>query len=460
MTGKSLGTKFLSANAFIIATAIIGLTIDCMAYFPGMLSPDSVDQYRQALSHQYSDWHPPIMAAFWSVLIHIYPGGASMFLLQVFCFWMAYFILCRIALQHFRKVVFIIPFLFFAPFTQNFVGNIWKDIGLSISWLLAVAVMLRSFYNSRPLTKWEAALTLMLLCYGCWIRINALPGVIPLLSLWFITLFRNNGLSSKKLISYTLLLGSLLLAVQLGITRLILKPLKTYPEYKLFVHDLSGIYKKTGQVYFPSFILRHPDFDTAYIRRKYKYSTFDNIWWNSDSVRVLPDPSPAQMDSLQWAWIKGITHNPLVYLSNRGAGFLNFLRLYPSGSRLTITYADTHPNNLGLSFKRRRITINMRSGIEFQRSMPWMQPWFWVLLNIIVLVLAYRPVYIEIKPVILCLAYSSLFYLLLEFIVFQADTELRYFYWNILAVSLSLLLLLGQRLKLKYNEKVGAKTNN
>lgn len=450
--------KILTTNTFIIASSIIGLALDCMAYFPGMLSPDSLDQYRQALSHQYSDWHPPIMAAFWSVLIRIYPGSAPMFLLQVICFWTAYLILSRIALQHFPKVVYVIPFLFFAPFTQNFVGNIWKDIGLSLSWLLAVALMLRSYFKARPMTIAEAAFTLLLLSYGCWIRINALPGVVPLLGLWLIALFRNKPLPLTKLILSAIVLSLLLLVVQLGITRLILKPLKTYPEYKLFAHDLSGIYKKTGRIYFPSFMLRHPGFDTAYIREHYQYSTFDNIWWNSDSVRILPDPTPAQMDSLQYAWVKAITKHPLVYFGNRGLGFLNFLRLYSSGSKLTITYADTHPNNLGLAFKRRRITINMRSGIEWQRPMPWMQPWFWVLLNITVLILAYRPVYRDIKQVVLCLAYSSLFYLALEFIVFQADTELRYFYWNILAVSLALILLLGHRLKRKSDNTFDAKT--
>lgn len=435
--------------------ALFGFVFDWYAYYPGFISPDSLDQYTQAINHSYSDWHPPIMAGFWSLLTHIHKGGSLMFLLQLLCYWSAFYILLLAFTKHKLILLFLIPLIFFAPFMQNFVGNIWKDVGLAISWLLAVSIMINAFYDKRKLNTFEAVLTIVLLSYGCWIRINALPGVIPLLSLWLIMLQGqlNGPIPFKKLALKTVMLTGILIIVQVGITIFFLKPLKTFPQYKLFVHDLTGIYKKTGKLYFPDFIKKHPGFDSLYIKEKYLYTTFDNIWWNNDNKQILPVPNEERIDELQECWMNAIISHPGVYLQNRIIGFLYFLRITNSGSRLEITYNYIHPNDFGLHFDSNRLTNLIRSGIEYQRPLFYMQPWFWILLNLGLLLTAHKPYFENVKAIILCLAYSSLFYVMLEFIVYQADTEFRYFYWNCVAVSLALLIVIGEWFRLKKIEQ-------
>jgi hypothetical protein len=43
-------------------------------FFPGLMSTDSIDQYRQALTGVYTDWHPPLMAIVLHLILSL--GGA------------------------------------------------------------------------------------------------------------------------------------------------------------------------------------------------------------------------------------------------------------------------------------------------------------------------------------------------------------------------------------------------
>ncbi|MCC6372372.1 MAG: hypothetical protein IT236_15315 [Bacteroidia bacterium] len=434
-------TELKKHGLLALSITCLGFILNLVAYFPGFISPDSLDQYQQALTHQYSDWHPPIMAGFWSLLIRIYPGGHLMFLLQLLAFWISFFMLLTLSLKYFKRMTWLVVLLFFAPFIQNFVGNIWKDVGLAISWLLAIAIMLRAYYDARGLSRVETVICFVLLCYGCWIRINALPGVLPLLGIWQ---YMQKGpvgfnLGTRRFLLNIAGITAIVIGLQFAITKLVLKPSNTYPEYKLFLHDLTGIYKETGTLYFPYFIKNYQGFDTAYIRQKYIYSTFDNIWWNSDNKRIMPEVSADDMKVLQSAWIKAILKHPFVYLKNRTIGFLQFLRITDSGSGLAITYQYIHPNKYNLEFKQNGITRLYYSYVEKQRAAPYMHPWFWLLINLLVLYLAKKPLFYPDRYFTLGLAYSSLFYIALEYIVFQADTEFRYFYWNCVALCLAIL---------------------
>ena len=437
---KKANRRQLALAIFITS---IGFLLNLLAYYPGFLSPDSLDQYQQALTHHYNTWHPPIMAGFWSLLLKIHPGGVLMFLIQISVFWISFLLLSLTFLKHSPKFYFLIPLLFFAPIIQNFVGNVWKDVGLAISWLLAIAIMLHAFYEKRGLNKLESIICFILLCYGCWIRINALPGVIPLLGMFVYCRSKDFHLNVpiKKLFFNMIGLTLIVIGLQIGITKIFLKPSNTFPEYKLFVHDLSGIFIKTNHLYFPDYIKNYEGFDTAYIKKKYVYSTFDKIWWNNDNKRIIPDANAEQMLELQNCWINAIFKNPIVYLKNRINGFLQFLRITKSGSELALTYFYIHPNEFGLEFRPNRLTSLLHEYIEIQRPMPYMQPWFWLLLNLLILLMVQHARFIKSKWMVLFLAYSSLFYIALEFFVYQADTEFRYFYWNFIAISLAIFIM-------------------
>jgi uncharacterized membrane protein len=429
--------------------ALCGFALQCWAYYPGFMSPDTIDQYRQALAHSYSDWHPPIMAGFWSLFTPFFKGGAPMFLLQLLALWTSFFILLLLYYERFRRYMYLLAILFFAPFVFNFAGNIWKDVQMAFSWLLAVAIMIKALMDKRTPSLAESALCFVLLCYGCWVRANALTGLIPLVGMWVIYIKKDKTQSEKtwRLCLKTMGYTAVVVILQMCITRFILKPERTFPESKLFLHDISGIYKASGKLYFPGFVLQHPGFDSLYIKEKFNYATFDNIWWNSDGKNIVPPIQEKEIKILRESWLKAIKENPFIYVKNRWRGFLNFLRFTDSGSDIWVMYPYIHPNELGFEFKERRITRFITDLINKQKNMFYMKPWFWLLLNIIVIVVAHKGTFAKTKLSALFLGYSSVLYLLPQFFIFQTDTDFRYLYWNCIAVGLAFILLFSERLQ-------------
>src|SRR4029079_14684594 len=53
---------------------------------PGFMSFDSSWQLQEARAGHYTNWHPPVMAALWSILDRIVSGPAGMLMVQSGCF--------------------------------------------------------------------------------------------------------------------------------------------------------------------------------------------------------------------------------------------------------------------------------------------------------------------------------------------------------------------------------------
>ena len=58
--------------------------------FPGELISDSRDQLHQAITHQYLDWHPPIMAVVWSWLLKINGNPGLLLVLHQGLHWLGF----------------------------------------------------------------------------------------------------------------------------------------------------------------------------------------------------------------------------------------------------------------------------------------------------------------------------------------------------------------------------------
>lgn len=61
-------------NPIHLLTALLAVTplivLLHIAFFPGVLTPDSVDQLYQATVNSYDDPHPPLLAFIWRMLNH------------------------------------------------------------------------------------------------------------------------------------------------------------------------------------------------------------------------------------------------------------------------------------------------------------------------------------------------------------------------------------------------------
>lgn len=423
-----------------VLLCVLFFCINVFACYPGFVSPDTIDQYQQALTGMYDDWHPPIMALLWHCFMFVQKGTGPMLLFQLALLWTA----CGVLISCFRNhaVKLLVVVFCCSPVVQNFAGYIVKDVHMAFAWLLATAMILRAIAQDRKLSKVETAAVLALLLYGTWVRINALPGVLPLIYLLvrqqfpFQLEWKRIGLSVATCFS--------LFLVIVGIQNLVIQPEKTHPENKLFLQDLSGIFVHTNQNVFPAFLYENPDFDTSFIRKNFTTATFDDIWeknvfYEDDSAAVL-----------KRGWLTAVKQHFPVYLQNRFDGFLYFLRIKKRpGIALTYYWYFSTPNDYQFTVRRNRLLDAMENTIKLQADFVYMKPWFWLLLNVLLFPLAFLMKGNRMQVPFLALLVSPLFYLLPQFFIFQIDTDFRYFYWNCVACSLAAIMLLSQKSKFK-----------
>lgn len=414
--------------------------IDWLAFYPGFMYIDSLDQYIQATSFHYTDWHPPIMAGFWSLLNFIYKGPQSMLFFQLLLLWCSFYIIATTWCKHYIALISLLLLFACAPYVQNFAGLIVKDAQMALTWLLATAIMIKAVYYKRKMTTVESLLTFLLITYGTIVRINALPGCFPLYFLWIDCTFP--GSFKRKTI---LLAGALatLVIVKVSLEKFVLKAHKQYAEYKLMAHDIAGIYARTGHNYFPAFITHHPGFDSNYIATRYTTATLDNIWWNNDNKKIFPPLNDQNRKELVTAWKQALQENKATYLKNHYDGFLYYLQLKQRpGAPFYYYYPYIHPNKFGYAFKENLLSKVVLGSVRINSRLPYMKPWWWLLCPVVLLVIALRLPSTVFKEMITCLCLSSLLYLLPQFFIYQADTEFRYFYWCCIATSLSAVLLI------------------
>jgi len=129
----------------LILAALLGFACTVAATYPGIVSYDSVAQWEQAISADYSDWHPPIMAWLWSWLSPQTLGPRALFVLQMALYWGA-FLSVACALRERAGWVLACALL---PFTLNFSFVIWKDVWMAIMFALSAASAIHALTATR-----------------------------------------------------------------------------------------------------------------------------------------------------------------------------------------------------------------------------------------------------------------------------------------------------------------------
>ncbi len=113
------------------------------AFFPGSYSPDSNLQLYQAVSGNYSDWHPFIHTfLFFTIPIKLFQSIEMIVFLQIMYFSvaLAYLIMTLRKYGCPRKLcVFSLCLVLFSPITGNILMYPWKDCGMAIFAMVTMA---------------------------------------------------------------------------------------------------------------------------------------------------------------------------------------------------------------------------------------------------------------------------------------------------------------------------------
>lgn len=279
------------------------LLIWYIAYYPGGFSPDSLDQYSQALNGNYNDWHPVWHTLlFFTVPIKLTGSSASIVFFQIiyFSLVLGYMAETLHELISLKFAVIATAYIILNPYTGNIAMYPWKDMAFAMACLLGMIFVVRIYFTGSHWSDRKG-------------RIIILGAVLA-----NATLFRHNGI----LFTIFLILGLFFFLNRKQWVKLILTFLTvivcirgplysiigvTAPDQRLVetvglpLTILGNVVKETPEV------LDKEMKDVAYgicsqkeWEQKYICGNFNLIKWNGKDLSIIEEKSIFEILNLTW----------------------------------------------------------------------------------------------------------------------------------------------------------------
>lgn len=174
-------TRALSHRLRIIVAALILFGLSVTVFAPGFVQYDSVGQYEQALTGQYDDWHPPIMARLWSLFA---PSGAGpMLVLQLAGWWLGLGALAAAIVDRRPRAALMVLAVGLVPPWLGWQVAILKDAQMTAATLAAVGIIGWWRLRGQPVPRGAWVAAGLLLAYAALVRANAIFAIAPLVAL-------------------------------------------------------------------------------------------------------------------------------------------------------------------------------------------------------------------------------------------------------------------------------------
>jgi putative flippase GtrA len=421
-------------KAFRVAlwlAALVLFTANFVFKYPGELNPDSNWQYTQALSGQYTDWHPPIMAWVWSLLLPIKEGTASMLTLHLGLHWLGFALIADsfLGLGKYRSAWLVLLSGAF-PVFLFYNGMVIKDISMASSMLVAFGLGFRYRITGRPVPLWILLLAAFLLAYGTLVRTNAIFAFGPL----YIYLFTDHArlASIKTLVVLSMLLAGLALPLSKYINNNLLGAKSDNAIQALFLFDLNGIAYHSGDISVlpPEFAFSREDLQSCYT--SYWWDTLSS-WGNCRFAweRLGPENSWARKN-LWRRWLTQVAAHPLEYLAHRLKVFNSIVYfLVPAKHCRYAIGCDQDPIT-----HQKPPTTDGEIRMDYIKKNPLALPVNWLALGLILLSYTHRIKSPETLAATRALLLSGVTILLFMVLV-GVGTDIRYSYWSIMAIMMA-----------------------
>lgn len=419
-----------------IFICILGFAATFFAFYPGFMSWDSMNQYEQALSGEYNDWQPPVMAVFWSILNMISRGPQLMLAFHLTLYWASFLILYVTYKKRGSRLAVYFPLVAFSPFLLNTVGVIWKDVGLAVSWTFCIALLIYCSSSRHRIGFVSGAMIYTAFLYGYLIRNNSFVSApIMLVLIFYVHITTNKAESLKK---WTVIAGvsavALVCAVVLANTFNTAISTRTFQVQYVMLDDLAAIYRSTDSEYFPDHIRnteKYGDF-----LRDVKRIKIGALFYPSNSYYATRNGNEYYI--LRSQWVKAIRENLGAYIKYRCEVFFD-LFLAPNYNGAMSEYFSIIPNQHDIVFKPTWLFIGYKSVVQSIRHLlPFLfRPISWFYLNIVVLlaIMVWKRFR---EDVLICCLWLVSFSYFIGYLVYLTALDFRRIY---LSVMVSLVLL-------------------
>ena len=423
-----------AAVRLALAGATVALAIlSLKGLWPGYAFYDTVGQFRQALSGEYDDWHPPIMARLWT-LLHSQFGGAGgpMLALQLGLYWLGFGLVAE-ALAATRRWASAIAVLLLAasPLLVGWQGAILKDAQMLGALLAGFGIVAAYRLRDRRIPLLATLIVAILFGYALLVRANALFAVVPLV---VFLAPRPAGFVAKLLLIVLLSLGAI--AAEPWINHRLLHARLTGVEKTQPLYDLAaiGIANPIGSPFTPAELATFRSKDCV---KAYFWDPLgDEIACGSQVSRLQKGIAATQ---LYRQWMQQIIAHAASYFRHRLNHWNSTTRwLTPPGRIGAEPPANSELNDLGLAEPNSLIAkqIQYAGAIESGTPLGWPILWFAVAILTAPLAWSRRNDPAAHLTVALCLSSIGLE---ASFFVVSIASDLRYHLWSMTASALALI---------------------
>jgi hypothetical protein len=437
------GTRRSALLACALA-ASIGVALVLLTFYPGVLTVDSSLQLQEARARAFFDWHPPLMAAVWSIIDRIVPGPLGMLLLSNAVFWTGLALAVYLANLSPAAAALSILGVGLLPPVFSALGVISKDVAMGGALLLAFALLwVGAARASRPALL--AALPLVV--YAAALRHNAAAAILPL-ALWAPFIWRGIAWPGRAVPRWQLLGVGLALFALLGGAAVAINATLTakrlFPAQLVLLHDLAGMSLESDQLLFPASLRTHNGPLTLdAIRCSYSPDNGSLLFSGTRGgcpQRIVKITDAGRMADVQAAWWRAMLSRPRAYLAHRWRVFSGQLGL--GRERVCYPFNAGDDPRLGVAFAGPPL---YQSALALHTAAAYRTPLFRGWIYLVLLAAAMTVVVWRRGPVpALVLAASGLCFGLAYLIVSPA-CAFRYNWWTVVAALTTVPVLAGHR---------------
>jgi hypothetical protein len=406
---------------------------------PGELVADSREQLRQALSGQYSDWHPPVMALVWSWLIKLGATSGGLLVLHQFLHWLGIALIADGCLRSDRRYeAWLILAAGVFPVFVYYDRVVVKDVGMASAFVAATGIVGWFILQEKRVPVWAMLLSGLALAYGLLIRTNAVFALGPMLFLYLPAARRP---AFAKILAGSVLAALLAIPLSNWINHKAIGARPQYPVQSLQLFDLMGIAVHSGD---NSVLGQNPP-GLAAIRACYTAYWWDPVspWGSCPTLRQelgytlnLDTTDPAVVAATAAQWHRAILRHPVAYLEHRLEYFNSSLYfIVPSFSFRYSKAADLAP------FGTRKVEQREIRLDYLKNNFLWW-PVVWVCLGLCALAS------LEIVQDASAAARTGRLLIISgllfagAYLIVGVATESRYYYWSVMAILVGIILAL------------------
>ncbi|WP_454886753.1 hypothetical protein [Sphingomonas oryzagri] len=433
------GGRRLGVWATLLLASLLA-SISAALCWPGIAAYDATTQFTQALTGQYDDWHPPIMARIWSLFLKAGAWGtAPMLLLQLALFWSGLAMLAM-ALRRVKAPIasWSVLAIGLLPPVLDWMVVVDKDCQMIGALACAIGLVALFRLANRPLPWWATVIVAIALAYAMLLRANSVFAVMPLIFCWAGWF----GLR-RWWLKAGALLGAMLAVIGVSgpINHGLLGADRSGVEYTLPIFDLAGIAQRAHLATMPGL----SDADWAKAEQLHCAMPF---YWDpfADPARCGPMGNVLVSDDdgpppLLRNWAAAIVAHPLAYAEHRAAHLNSTLRIVTPPDEHSAAAPFTTPENLyGIGAKATPASMILSRIVAAVERTPIGVPAVWLVVALAVgWVLAGTPRQ-PARAMGLSLVLSAML-MTASFAVVSIASDLRYHLWLMLSTALAATLL-------------------